>query len=85
MYKATFPTCRDQNASTAASVIAPEFVHQRSPGLAMGMSLRKHQCGIIDVALVIIALAATVAAFMLLNEAAEVYKRKPVPELQTLS
>jgi hypothetical protein len=51
----------------------------------MGVSLRKHQCGIIDVALALIALAATVAAFMLLNEAAEGYKRKPILELQSLS
>jgi hypothetical protein len=51
----------------------------------MSISLRKHQCGIIDVALALIALAAAVAAFMLLNEAADDQKRKPIPELQSLS
>jgi hypothetical protein len=51
----------------------------------MSISLRKHQCGIIDVALALIALAAAVAAFMILNDAAEDHKHKLIPELQSLS
>ena len=85
MHKATFPACRDQNASTSASTIAAEFVNQCSPASEMSISLRKHQCGFIDVALALIALAAAVAAFMILNDAAEDHKRKLIPELQSLS
>lgn len=85
MHKATFPTCRDRSASTSASVIATEFVHHCSPASEMSISLRKHQCGIIDVALALIALAAAVAAFMILNDAAEDHKHKPIPELRSLS
>jgi len=85
MHKATFPTCRDRNASASASVVAAEFDYQCSPASEMSSSLRKHQCGIIDVALVLIALAAAVAASMLLYEAAEDHKRKLLPVLQSLS
>jgi hypothetical protein len=51
----------------------------------MSISLRKRQCGIIDVALALIAHAAAVAAFMIMNDAAESHKRKPIPKLQSLS
>jgi hypothetical protein len=85
MHKATFPTCRDRNASTSASVVAAEFVHQCSPASEMSISLRKHRRGFIDVALALIALAAAVAAFMILYEEADEHKRKLIPELQSLS
>jgi hypothetical protein len=51
----------------------------------MSISLRKHRRGFIDVALALIALAAAVAAFMILYDAAEEHKRKLIPELQSLS
>jgi hypothetical protein len=51
----------------------------------MSISLRKRQCGIIDVALALIAHAAAVAAFMIMNDAAESHKHKPIPKLQSLS